>query len=205
MFLTHQDRATDRVPPCARNAPRRSPGARRAAGRTGRSPAVFGGRTALLVVLSVFAGAALASVLQPGPVRMAQFGPPGIRGTASAGRGAVAKGPDGHFWADAEVNGKPVRFLVDTGATAVALTPADAEKLGFDLEALHYSYNVVTAGGSSHAAAVTLAVVSVNGARLENVQALVVRDGLDVSLLGMSYLGRLTRFEATRETLRFQP
>ena len=51
----------------------------------------------------------------------------------------------------------------------------------------------------------TLTSVSVNGARLQDVKALVVAEGLDVSLLGMSYLGRLTRFEATRDTLRFEP
>lgn len=119
--------------------------------------------------------------------------------------GAVAKAADGHFWADAEVNGAPVHFLVDTGATAVALTPADAQRLGFKPADLRYSYNVTTATGSSRAASVTLTSVSINGARLDNVKALVIADGLDVSLLGMSYLGRLTRFEATRDTLRFEP
>ena len=137
---------------------------------------------------------------------MARFEAQGFRsGPPGVDSGTVAKGPDGHFWADADVNGKRVHFLVDTGATAVALTPTDAAKLGFRLEDLQYSYQVTTAGGSSHAAAVTLAVVSINGAKLNNVHALVVEDGLDVSLLGMSYLGRLTRFEATRETLRFEP
>jgi aspartyl protease family protein len=72
-------------------------------------------------------------------------------------------------------------------------------------EILALTPNVTTASGASRASAVTLASVSVNGARLENVQALVVAEGLDVSLLGMSYLGRLTRFEATRDTLRFEP
>lgn len=164
------------------------------------------GKLALLAGLSALAGAGVTTTVQPGPLRMARLEAQGFHaGQAAPPVGAVAKGADGHFWADAEVNGKPVHFLVDTGATAVALTPADAEKLGFRAEDLHYGYNVTTAGGSSHAAAVTLAVVSVNGAKIENVQALVVNDGLDVSLLGMSYLGRLTRFEATRDTLRFEP
>ena len=44
---------------------------------------------------------------------------------------AIAKASDGHYWAQGDVNGASVRFLVDTGASAVALTPADAERLGF--------------------------------------------------------------------------
>ena len=132
---------------------------------------------------------------------VAQVAPQAPVATAAS----ISKGADGHFWAQADVNGHSVRFLVDTGATAVALTSADAERLGIRPANLKYGYNVTTAGGTSQAAAVTLASVSVNGAKVENVQALVVSDGLDVSLLGMSYLGRLTRFEATRDTLRFEP
>jgi aspartyl protease family protein len=119
--------------------------------------------------------------------------------------GAVMKAGDGHFWADGEVNGARVRFLVDTGATAVALTPTDAQRLGIDLARLHYGSSVVTAGGKARAAPVKLAVVSVAGARLENVDALVIDKGLDASLLGMSYLGRLSSFEATRQALFLRP
>lgn len=164
------------------------------------------GKLALVAGVSALGTAGVMTAYMPQPLRMARLEAQGFHaGPPAPGSGAVAKGADGHFWADAEVNGRPVRFLVDTGATAVALTPADAERLGFKAADLKYGYNVTTAGGSSHAAAVTLAVVSVNGAKVENVQALVVNDGLDVSLLGMSYLGRLTRFEATRDTLRFEP
>lgn len=164
------------------------------------------GKLALVAVLSAAGSAGAVAALAPQPLRMARLEAVGFAaGPPKPGSGAVAKGADGHFWADAEVNGKPVRFLVDTGATAVALTPRDAERLGITTADMKPGYSVTTAGGSSRAAAVTLASVSVNGARLENVQALVVSDGLDVSLLGMSYLGRLTRFEATRDTLRFEP
>lgn len=118
---------------------------------------------------------------------------------------AVMKASDGHYWANGDVDGKTVRFLVDTGATAVALTPKDAERLGFDLSRLHYGYQVVTAGGQTRAAAVKLASVSVAGARLNDVDALVIEKGLDASLLGMSYLGRLSSFQATQQTLFLQP
>jgi aspartyl protease family protein len=122
-----------------------------------------------------------------------------------AGSGAVLKASDGHFWAHAQVNGVPVRLLVDTGATVVALTPADAERLGFDLARLHYASSVVTAGGRARAASVRLDSVEVGGARLDDVDALIIEKGLDASLLGMSYLGRLSSFEATRQAMTLTP
>ncbi len=158
--------------------------------------------------VSALVSAAGMLALTPQPLRIARLDAPGF-GLTSAGAAApsaaVLKGADGHFWADGQVNGEPVRFLVDTGATAVALTPADAERLGFRTQDLDYSYRVTTAGGRSRAAAVTLSSVSVGGARLDDVGALVIEKGLDTSLLGMSYLGRLARFEATREALFLQP
>ena len=165
------------------------------------------GKLAFVAGVSALASACAVTAISPAPLRMARLEAQGFlaQEAPKPGSGAVAKGADGHFWADAQVNGQQVHFLVDTGATAVALTPADAERLGFKKADLKYGYNITTAGGSSHAAAVTLTSVSINGAKLENVQALVVSEGLDVSLLGMSYLGRLTRFEATRDTLRFEP
>ncbi len=124
------------------------------------------------------------------------------RGGAGA---SIPKAGDGHYWAEGEVNGSPVRFLVDTGATAVALTPDDARRLGFNLGQLTYAYRVVTAGGHTRAAAVKLASVTVAGARLDDVDALVIEKGLDTSLLGMTYLGRLASFHATRQALTLRP
>jgi len=126
-------------------------------------------------------------------------------GSSADPRAMILKASDGHYWADGDVNGAPVRFLVDTGATAVALAPDDARRLGFDLNSLEYGYRVVTAGGQARAAAVKLGSVTVAGARLENVDALVIEKGLDASLLGMTYLGRLASFQATRQALILQP
>jgi aspartyl protease family protein len=126
--------------------------------------------------------------------------------TLPAGPAAtIRKAADGEYWANGVVNGAKVRFLVDTGASAVALTPDDARKLGFDMASLNYGYRVVTAGGSTRAAAVKLTSVTVAGAKLSDVDALVIEKGLDTSLLGMSYLGRLASFQATREALILQP
>ena len=127
---------------------------------------------------------------------------PGLRGTHDA---AIQKSDDGHFWAEAEANGARVRFLVDTGATTVALTQGDAQRLGLHMATLAYTVPVRTASGEARAAPVKLDYVSIAGARIESVDALVVRDGLETSLLGMSYLGRLSRFEATPEGLILRP
>lgn len=177
---------------------------------TGSEPVSVLARYSLVAVVagaSACVSAAAMLALAPAPLRLARLEAPGFLDAPAAAEpsAAVLKGADGHFWAEGQVNGEPVRFLVDTGATAVALTPADAERLGFRPQDLNYSHRVTTAGGRSRAAAVTLSSVSVSGARLDDVRALVIEKGLDTSLLGMSYLGRLARFEATREALFLQP
>jgi aspartyl protease family protein len=124
---------------------------------------------------------------------------------ASGSAAQIAKGSDGHFWAEAAVNGQAVHLLVDTGATAVALTAEDAKRLGFDPAALQYTYSVSTANGQARAAKVRLASISVAGAEVQNVDALVIDKGLQTSLLGMTYLGRLSQFEATPTALILRP
>ena len=118
---------------------------------------------------------------------------------------AIPKAKDGHFWANATVNTRAVRFLVDTGATVVALTPADAQRLGFDAKTLIYDREVTTANGKTYAASVNLSVVGIGQSTVRNVDAMVVKEGLTTSLLGMSYLGRLSRFEATPSSLILHP
>jgi aspartyl protease family protein len=117
----------------------------------------------------------------------------------------VSKSADGHYWAEAMVDGKVVRFLVDTGATAVALTADDARRLGYNPAGLDYRYDVITAEGKVKAAAVQLRSISIAGARVDNVDALILERGLHTSLLGMSYLGKLQSFEATRTSLILKP
>lgn len=118
---------------------------------------------------------------------------------------SIRKSADGHYWAEALVDGKSVRFLVDTGATAVSLTLDDARRLGIDTAHLTYGYDVITADGKARAAAVKLASISIAGARVDNVDAFIIEKGLTASLLGMSYLGRLRAFEATQSALILKP
>ena len=124
---------------------------------------------------------------------------------ATGGAAQIDKSQDGHYWAEGQVNGHTVRFLVDTGATAVALTAEDARRLGFEPRDLNYTFKVATANGAQRAAEVRLATVSVAGAQVNDVDALVIEKGLPASLLGMTYLGRLSRFEATRTSLILRP
>lgn len=121
------------------------------------------------------------------------------------GAAQVMRAPDGHYWAEAEIDGRAVRVLVDTGASVVALTRQDALRLGLRLEPGDFTRTVQTAAGPARAAPVILETVSVAGANVEAVDALVVESGLSHSLLGMSYLGRLSGFEATQAALTLRP
>ncbi len=124
----------------------------------------------------------------------------------AAGRPSqIVRAADGHYWAEAEIDGRAVRVLVDTGASVVALTREDALRLGLKLSAEDFRSTVNTASGPAPAARVRLSSVSVAGARVDDVEALVVEKGLTQSLLGMSYLGRLSGFEATPAALTLRP
>jgi aspartyl protease family protein len=150
-----------------------------------------------LVILSTAVIAALIGVA-------GVFAVAGQRAQAAASP-AVAKAADGHYWAQATVNGRPMRLLVDTGASVVTLTAADAAQLGIEPAALTFDRKVRTGGGETRGASVTLAQVTVGDVRIEKVPAVVMQEGLSTSLLGMSYLGRLSRFEATPTALVLHP
>lgn len=143
---------------------------------------------------------------QAGLRGQAQAAPvPAASTPATGGPAQVLKAADGHYWADALIEGRAVRVMVDTGASVVALTRDDAARLGLKLEPADFSATVVTASGPVRAAAVELEAVAVAGARVDRVQALVVEAGLPHSLLGMSYLGRLSSFSATPAGLTLRP
>jgi aspartyl protease family protein len=98
----------------------------------------------------------------------------------------------GHFFAEATINGERVRALVDTGATFVALSEADASRLGLKVRREDFTYRMSTANGVVAAAPVHLAEVQVGEVTLRDVQAVIHREGgPPVTLLGMSFLGRL--------------
>ena len=118
---------------------------------------------------------------------------------ARSGYVRLPRASDGHFWAEAKVNRRKIRFVVDTGATLVALAPEDAKRLG--LRDLEFTSSVGTANGRTKAAYVTLKRIDIAGVSVKNVPAVVLGEGLTQSLLGMSFLGELQSFEAKRDAL----
>jgi len=103
---------------------------------------------------------------------------------------SIDRDASGQFHVDAEVEGTPVRFLVDTGADLVALAPDDAQRLGLMPDAGSFRPILRTASGTGYGAPVRIDRLVVADHELENVDAVVVR-GLSVSLLGQSALRRL--------------
>jgi len=96
----------------------------------------------------------------------------------------------GHFVAEGSINGGHTRFLVDTGATSVALPARDARRLGLDYRRGARG-NTLTANGPAPFYAIKLDTVKVGDIELHNVDAIVLEGGLEIALLGMSFLNRL--------------
>ena len=119
----------------------------------------------------------------------------------SDGRIELPAAADGHFYLTAEVNGAPVRFVVDTGASEMVLTRRDAERAGLDPAGLVYLGQARTANGTVATATVTLDSVRIGPVEDRGVRALVNRGEMDVSLLGMSYLNRFEAIEMRRDLL----
>ncbi len=122
---------------------------------------------------------------------------PSLR-SAVAARIAIPADATGHYVAATRINGREVSAMIDTGASTVALSDGTARRLGiFPLRAA-YTRPVATANGVVSAAPVTLSEVRIGAVSVRNVEALVLPPGvLDVDLLGMSFLGRLRKFEAS--------
>ena len=107
---------------------------------------------------------------------------------------ALVRGADGHFHAPLMVNGHRIEALVDTGASALVLSRADAERAGFDTGDLVYSSPAYSANGVVYSAPVTLDAVRLGPFEDRGVPAMVSSGAMDFSLLGMNYLDRFRRF-----------
>ncbi|MCH7486082.1 MAG: TIGR02281 family clan AA aspartic protease [Proteobacteria bacterium] len=115
---------------------------------------------------------------------------------------AARKG--GHFVVEADVDGVAIRFLVDTGASHVILSAGDARRLGYDLAALDYTRAYRTAGGTVFGAPVVLGAVTIGPIRMDGVQASVSAAAMGRSLLGMSFLNRLSGYRVAGGRLTLQ-
>ncbi|HKF73433.1 MAG TPA: TIGR02281 family clan AA aspartic protease [Stellaceae bacterium] len=163
------------------------------------------------VVLTLIAAGAFALILAPdGFVERylrQRPGPAGSMHTAAfrsaptPNENVYRRARDGHFYVDADVNGAHIRFLVDTGATYVALSPDDARSAGLRVFDSDYSAQTSTANGVARVAPVTLRQVELDQLELFDVRAVVLEKPMPVSLLGMSFLSRLQGYETRRDEL----
>lgn len=108
----------------------------------------------------------------------------------------ATRATDGHFYLDGEIDGEAANFIVDTGASVVAMDAAMARSLGVDMSRLQFTNQVMTANGIAKAAPIRLDTVTIGGITRRNVAAAVTEgSGLGAVLLGMSFLGTLTSYD----------
>ncbi len=116
----------------------------------------------------------------------------------------LERSPDGHFYAEMRVNGTPITFMVDTGASVIALSREDAARLGISAVESDFTAVAQTASGTVGLKPVTLDRVALGSLEANQVEAAVVQQGLTTSLLGQSWLKRVgtVRIEGDRMMFR---
>ncbi|MBE9556136.1 MAG: TIGR02281 family clan AA aspartic protease [Proteobacteria bacterium] len=123
----------------------------------------------------------------------------------TSGEMLYRRSADGHFYIDATVNRQLIRFLVDTGASDIVLSPADAERAGFNRSELLFNQQYQTANGIGWGAPVVLRSIQAGTIRFNGVAASVNDAPMSESLLGMSFLDRLSGFEVRGDSLILRP
>jgi aspartyl protease family protein len=143
-----------------------------------------------ITVISVERGEATVEI--DGKRRVLKIGQHYRAAAPAADRQSVTLAADarGHFITEGAINGNPVRFLVDTGATVVALSAAEAVRLGIDYRKGQRGMSS-TAGGMVPTYRVRLDSVRLGGIEISGVDGVVLEHGLDIALLGMSFLNRV--------------
>ncbi|UTD26521.1 TIGR02281 family clan AA aspartic protease [Bradyrhizobium sp. WD16] len=152
----------------------------------------------IFAVVMIVAGTYMAQLADRMSAQPAQASPAPITvAAAPAGRTVVIpRDRRGHFQTDGRIDGQRLSFMVDTGASIVALTETDAARIGLRPSRSDYTAMVTTANGKTKAARVHLASLDVGGLVVRDVDAIVLPDDvLSENLLGLSYLSKLKRFE----------
>lgn len=116
----------------------------------------------------------------------------------------LTRGPDGHFYADAQVNGAKIRFLVDSGASAVVLSRADAQRAGIGASPGEFTAEARTANGPVRLKPVTIGRIAIGPVSAERVSGAIAEAGPPVSLLGQSFLARVSRVEIEGDLMRLR-
>ena len=133
---------------------------------------------------------------RPATAALAARGTPVAAPAATSRSVIVPRDGRGHFQVDARIEGRKLSFMVDTGASVIALTASDAARLGIHPAQREFVTEVKTANGTVRAAPVRLDEVEVGDLVVRDVAALVMPDeALSDNLLGLSFLSRLRRFE----------
>lgn len=145
-----------------------------------------------------------AKVDAPATVHQIRTEPPRPAPTAPSGETVLTRQPDGHFYAELQVNGHPVRFLIDTGASGIALTREDAERAGIAVDPSRFEVVGSGASGPVRGQRVRLDDLRLDLKQASAIDAAVLDDGLDISLLGQSFLARYAtvQIEGDRMLLR---
>jgi aspartyl protease family protein len=137
-----------------------------------------------------------AARLQPAAMSAQPVAPAAASAPVDSRSVTVPRNARGHFEVDARVDGRRLTFMVDTGASTIALTAADAATLGIHPAEREFTMLVSTANGTVRAAPVELDRVEIEDITVRDVTAIVLPDGaLHDNLLGMSFLSRLHRWE----------
>jgi aspartyl protease family protein len=115
----------------------------------------------------------------------------------------IARSSDHHYYADAVVNGRPVHFMIDTGASETALTEADAQQIGLQVDPRKYEVIGDGASGMVRGQYVELKSIDLNGIRQENAKAVIV-PGASVSLLGQPFLEKVDEIVIRKSEMRLR-
>lgn len=118
-----------------------------------------------------------------------------------AGDHTLTREADGHFYAAAHIDGAPVRMMVDTGASVIALTANDAYAAGLHWDDSEVSHIGQGASGPVYGVQTRLREVEIGGMTRNNVQAVIVPEGLHISLLGQSYLRQIGAVEISGDQM----
>ena len=161
-----------------------------------RNIAVWTGAAAVLVLAYTYqdeiksVGARVGGELMPGEAMV-----------TAAGEVTLRRGDDGHFYALARANGTRINFMIDTGASGIVLSPADARRLGLDPARLRYTRIFQTANGRGRGAPRRLDSLSIGPIEFRDVAISINQVEMGTSLLGMSFLNRLSSFEIRGRSL----
>jgi aspartyl protease family protein len=111
---------------------------------------------------------------------------------------SLRKRNDGHYWANAKVNrAHMIDFMVDSGASIVALTTEDARRLGYDFRKMEKDRKISTAGGIIYGASLNIERLEIGRVMVKDIDAVILDEGLEQSLLGNTFLNRLSRRDTT--------